>query len=218
MIKMNFLVVLALAAFSAFGTVAIAAQKSAQDLYKQRKQTAQSEMQKSEKQPMNKAETKTQAEVVPIRASKIIGTRVTNDKGERLGKIDNLLINRDGSVAFAIISYGGFVESHLIPIPWRDLKPGPKNREFSVPFTKAQFDKTPKLRFNQLVDLKNPGWDRRLGQFYADLKSGQMSQDWGKSAAQGNHFKEQQKQAPPLKKYPATQSNAHQQYEGTQGK
>ncbi len=218
MIKMNFIPALALAALFAFGTTAIAAEKYSQDMKNQKGQVSQTQMQKDQKQHMNNAATKNRADVVPIRANKIIGMKVTNDKGESLGKINNLLINKDGSVAFAIISYGGFIESHLIPIQWRDLKPGPKDREFSVPFTKAQFDKTPKLRFNQLVDTKNPGWEKHLGQYYTDLKSGQMSQDWGKSAAHGNQANERQKQTPSMNhqkdqsNYQKNQSSAHQQY------
>jgi hypothetical protein len=42
------------------------------------------------------------------RASKLIGTHVTNDKNEKIGEIDDFVIGRD-KVLFAILEVGGFL-------------------------------------------------------------------------------------------------------------
>jgi hypothetical protein len=43
------------------------------------------------------------------RASKVIGSSVLNDANETIGKIDDLLVTRDGKEPYAILSIGGFL-------------------------------------------------------------------------------------------------------------
>jgi hypothetical protein len=41
------------------------------------------------------------------RASKVIGSSVVNDRGETIGKIDDLLVSADGKQPYAVLSVGG---------------------------------------------------------------------------------------------------------------
>ncbi len=43
------------------------------------------------------------------RASKVIGSSVLNDANETIGKIDDLLVTRDGKEPYAVLSIGGFL-------------------------------------------------------------------------------------------------------------
>ena len=43
------------------------------------------------------------------RASKVIGDSVLNDTHETIGKIDDLLVTRDGKEPYAVLSIGGFL-------------------------------------------------------------------------------------------------------------
>ena len=43
------------------------------------------------------------------RASKVIGSNVLNDANETIGKIDDLLVTRDGKEPYAVLSVGGFL-------------------------------------------------------------------------------------------------------------
>jgi sporulation protein YlmC with PRC-barrel domain len=56
------------------------------------------------------------------RASQLIGRTVVNDKGENIGKIDDLVVGRD-KVLFAIIGVGGFlgIGQKLIVAPYNSL-------------------------------------------------------------------------------------------------
>jgi hypothetical protein len=58
------------------------------------------------------------------RASKVIGSSVTNDANETIGKIDDLLVSSDGKDPFAVLSIGGFLGmgSHLVAVPYDSLK------------------------------------------------------------------------------------------------
>jgi hypothetical protein len=56
------------------------------------------------------------------RASKLIGSKVTNDKKEEIGKIDDIIVDRE-RVLFAVLQVGGFlgVGGRLIAIPTQSL-------------------------------------------------------------------------------------------------
>jgi hypothetical protein len=58
------------------------------------------------------------------RASKVIGSSVTNDANETIGKVDDLLVSSDGKDPYAVLSIGGFLGmgSHLVAVPYDSLK------------------------------------------------------------------------------------------------
>lgn len=59
-----------------------------------------------------------------ISADKVVGTAVYNRQAEKLGSVYGLMLNKlNGQVAYAIMSFGGFLgigESYH-PLPWRVL-------------------------------------------------------------------------------------------------
>jgi hypothetical protein len=58
------------------------------------------------------------------RASKVIGNSVVNDANETIGKIDDLLVTRDGKEPYVVLSVGGFLGmgTHLVVIRYDSLK------------------------------------------------------------------------------------------------
>jgi sporulation protein YlmC with PRC-barrel domain len=58
------------------------------------------------------------------RASKVIGSDVLNDANQSIGRIDDLLVNPDGTAPFAVLSIGGFLgmDTHLVVVPYDNLK------------------------------------------------------------------------------------------------
>ena len=58
------------------------------------------------------------------RASKVIGSSVVNDANETIGKIDDLLVTRDGKEPYAVLSVGGFLGmgTHMVVIRYDNLK------------------------------------------------------------------------------------------------
>lgn len=53
------------------------------------------------------------------RASKLLKQDVFNDKGEKIGTVDDLVLSADGTLSTAIVSIGGFLGlgRHLVAIP-----------------------------------------------------------------------------------------------------
>ena len=58
------------------------------------------------------------------RASKVIGSSVLNEANETIGKIDDLLVTRDGKEPYAVLSIGGFLGmgTHMVVIRYDSLK------------------------------------------------------------------------------------------------
>ena len=58
------------------------------------------------------------------RSSKVVGSSVVNDAKETIGKIDDLLVSRDGKQPYAVLSIGGFLGmgTHLVVVPYDTLK------------------------------------------------------------------------------------------------
>jgi len=58
------------------------------------------------------------------RATKLLHKEVLNDKGAKIGKIDDLVIAPDGTLSIAVVNVGGFVgvAGHRVAIPVRQFE------------------------------------------------------------------------------------------------
>lgn len=65
-----------------------------------------------------------------VRASKVIGSSVYNDRDEKVGSIDELLIGKDGQMN-AVLSVGGFLGmgTKYVEVPYSDLRFGNTQRD-----------------------------------------------------------------------------------------
>lgn len=92
-----------------------------------------------------------------IPAQRVNGTDVFNQAKEKIGKIEDVAIDkRSGKVAYAILSFGGFVgmgEKHQ-PLPWSVLNYDTDQRGYVVDITQEFLSLAPKLDVSELS-----GWD-----------------------------------------------------------
>src|SRR5215468_6097655 len=58
------------------------------------------------------------------RASKVVGLNVYNDSNENVGSINDLLMDKSGSIKAVVISVGGFlgVGARLVAVPFDKIK------------------------------------------------------------------------------------------------
>jgi hypothetical protein len=68
------------------------------------------------------------------RTSKLKGTNVTNDKNEKIGEIDDIVIGRDRAL-FAILQVGGFLGlgERLVAVPYPSLQIDDTGRKIVLP-------------------------------------------------------------------------------------
>src|SRR5271166_307285 len=83
------------------------------------------------------------------RASKVIGSSVLNEAGETIGKIDDLLVTRDGKEPYAVLSIGGFLGlgTHMVVVRYDSLRFDPDNKIVLPGGTKEGLTKLPAFEY-----------------------------------------------------------------------
>jgi|KBSSwiStaDraftv2_1062776.scaffolds.fasta_scaffold00230_47 sporulation protein YlmC with PRC-barrel domain len=92
-----------------------------------------------------------------VPASRVNGTQVYNREGEKLGKVEDVAIDKvTGQVAYAILSFGGILgmgESYY-PVPWKLLAYETRRHGYVIPCEKSQLENAPRFEPHELS-----GWD-----------------------------------------------------------
>jgi sporulation protein YlmC with PRC-barrel domain len=96
-----------------------------------------------------------------ISSDKVEGTSVYNPSGDKLGSIDDLMIDKlSGQVCYAVLEFGGFLGmgTDRYPIPWRVLKYSTDRGGYIVPLDKERLNSAPKYSEGSM-----PVYDRDYG-------------------------------------------------------
>jgi hypothetical protein len=108
-----------------------------------------------------------------ISADKVVGTAVFNRKGERLGSVFGLMINKlNGHVAYAIMSFGGFLgmgESYH-PLPWRVLAYDTRQDGYVVDLDRSLLKAAPSFTRSNAPDWDTYG--KSVDEYYGSPRSG----------------------------------------------
>lgn len=77
-----------------------------------------------------------------LSVSRIIGMDVRNQQGERLGEIDDIALERDGSIAYAVIAHGGFLGmGHTyVAVPWDRVNLDTQREQVMLNVTQQQLE------------------------------------------------------------------------------
>ena len=81
-----------------------------------------------------------------ISSSKVEGTNVYNPKGDKLGSISDLVIDKQGGhVRYAALEFGGFlgIGTDRYPLPWSLLKYDTVKDGYVVNLEKSQLENAP---------------------------------------------------------------------------
>ena len=104
-----------------------------------------------------------------IASDKVEGTAVYNRKGERLGDVHNLMVDKySGQVAYAVMSFGGFLgigESYH-PLPWKVLDYDKRTGGYVVDLDKDKLRAAPSFTRDQTPDWSNRDWGTRVHDYY----------------------------------------------------
>lgn len=104
-----------------------------------------------------------------IAASKVKGTSVYNAAGESIGSIDDVLINKlSGHVAYAVLSFGGFLgigEKHH-PLPWNQLKYSEQFGGYVVSLDKKRLEGAPSYGTSDVPDWNSTEYTGGIDRYY----------------------------------------------------
>jgi sporulation protein YlmC with PRC-barrel domain len=103
-----------------------------------------------------------------ISSKKVEGTAVYNAQGERLGSIDELVIDkRSGIVRYAVLEFGGFLGmgTDRYPLPWSRLTYDTGLDGYVVPLLKSELEGAPR-HTSDAVPEYDEGYGRRVYEHY----------------------------------------------------
>jgi hypothetical protein len=105
-----------------------------------------------------------------LRVSKdVVGADVVNQNGEKVGKIEDLVIDGASSrVTYAIMSFGGFlgVGDKLFAVPWVSLGQEPGSGRFVMKADKELLKDAPGFDKHKWPDLSDPVRQSELNRYY----------------------------------------------------
>jgi len=93
-----------------------------------------------------------------ISSKKVEGSAVYNASGDKLGSIDDVVIDkRSGQVRYAALEFGGFlgIGTERYPVPWSKLSYNTALDGYVVPITQAELDGAPHYPLGQVPDYSD---------------------------------------------------------------
>ncbi|MCJ7994996.1 PRC-barrel domain-containing protein [Rhizobium cremeum] len=84
-----------------------------------------------------------------IASDKVEGTAVYGADGKRIGSIQRIILEkRGGRVAYAVLSFGGFlgIGDDYYPLPWEKLTYDEELDGYRVDLTREQIERAPRFR------------------------------------------------------------------------
>ena len=106
-----------------------------------------------------------------FRASKLVGLHVRNMDGEKLGKVEDLVVNvENGKISYIAMSFGGILGlgDKLFAIPYDQVKfdHGQDEMFFVVNMTKEKLQAAPGFDKNNWPNFADPNWSQKIDNYY----------------------------------------------------
>ena len=104
-----------------------------------------------------------------IRARKVLGTKVCDPSGSKIGEIEDVVLDKkSNSILFAVVGFGGFLgmAEKYHPIPWASLDYDETEGAYRVNFTKEQLQAAPAGSIEELTRDDGLGFRDRAYDYY----------------------------------------------------
>ena len=104
-----------------------------------------------------------------LSASTITGDAVVNANGDKLGQIEELMIDlENGRVAYAVLSFGGFlgIGDKLFAIPFEALQLDPENHRFVLDVAREKLEQAPGFDKSRWPDFADPRFGQQVYGYY----------------------------------------------------
>lgn len=103
-----------------------------------------------------------------IASDRVEGTSVYNDAGENIGRIERVMIDkRSGKVAYAVMSFGGFLGlgGEYYPVPWQKLSYNSKLGGYQLGVSADDLRNSP-LKLESEDQMPEEAQERALFSYY----------------------------------------------------
>ena len=99
-----------------------------------------------------------------IHAEKLVHANIRNDRGDKLGEVEGVLLDRNGRTQGVIVDVGGFlgVGERRVVLSWDDLRVADSGNKVTARYTKDQLKTLPEYKYpkDRLRETAfyDPGW------------------------------------------------------------
>src|SRR5262245_4313293 len=103
-------------------------------------------------------------------ASTLEGDDVLNRQGEKLGKVEEIMLDvPTGRIAYAVLSSGGFlgIGDKLFAIPWRSLMLDPETKCFILDIAKERLERAPGFHKDHWPSMADETWAHEIHTYYS---------------------------------------------------
>jgi sporulation protein YlmC with PRC-barrel domain len=107
-----------------------------------------------------------------LTAGSIVGDRVRNEKGETLGKIDELMVDlENGKIHYVVLASGGFlgIGDKLFAIPLNAMRVDGPNKEFVLNVDKEMLERAPGFDKNNWPDFTSREYEAQIYNYYGSV-------------------------------------------------
>ena len=104
-----------------------------------------------------------------IRAKKVIGTTVKDTTGEKIGAVEDLVLDKqNNTILFAVVGCGGVLKlgEKFHPLPWASLNYDEEEDAYVVPYTKDELKSAPADTIDELTKNDGIAYRDRAFSFY----------------------------------------------------
>ena len=104
-----------------------------------------------------------------IRAKKVLGTNVKDPSGNKIGEIEDVVLDKQSnSILFAVVGFGGFLgmAEKYHPVPWSTLDYDEDQGAYIVNYTKEQLQAAPVGTIEELTRNDGTAFRDRVYDYY----------------------------------------------------
>jgi len=105
-----------------------------------------------------------------LSATTITGDEVRNLRDEKLGKIEDLMLDiNEGKIRYAVLASGGFLGmgDRLFAVPWKSLKQDKENHRFTLDVDVERLKKAPGFDKDNWPNMADATWNSTVESYYA---------------------------------------------------
>jgi sporulation protein YlmC with PRC-barrel domain len=104
-----------------------------------------------------------------IAASQVQGTNVYDTKLEKLGSVEDVMIDKaSGRIAYAVLSFGGFlgIGDRYYPLPWEKLSYNTEMGGYVVDIDRDVLQGAPSFTDHATASWNDDAWGRNVYAYY----------------------------------------------------
>jgi sporulation protein YlmC with PRC-barrel domain len=104
-----------------------------------------------------------------LSATTLMGDEVKNTAGEKLGDVEELMIDlQQGRIAYAVLSFGGIagIGDKLFAIPWSALTVDTNDKCFILDVPKERLENAEGFDKDNWPDMANYSWGTQVYEYY----------------------------------------------------